>query len=127
MAKDFDGKPGMFTKSGHRKGSVYCGRINLKTKAPESEDTKYRKAVVKEIEERDKKGEDMDIVLDDIVCRPEIINNFIYIEKDEELLKSVLKDLFKRMVESKKKNHDKYAKLNYSYDYSEEKGEKWKV
>ena len=124
MAKDFDGKPGMFTKSGHRKGSVYCGRIYLTKKEPESEDTKYRKAVVKEIEERVNNGEDMDIILDDIVNRPEIINNFKYIEKDEELLKNVLKDLFKRMVLSKIKNHDKYKKLNYSYDYSEEKGEK---
>lgn len=77
----------------------------------QSEDTKHRKAIIKELEERCKAGEDLDEVAKEIEARPETKEQFAYFY-DNGFTSEKLVEVFKNLYLSKQNSRERNNTVN---------------
>ena len=102
----FDYNNKKFDKNGRLRRDAFVKRYYVPGKpTEESDDTKIRYAVIKEIEIRVSEGEELDKVAEEIANRKEIIENFSYFVKNG--INRPLSEIFKSWYNSKIKNKEK--------------------
>ena len=101
--------PSIYNRTGIVVNGFYHGEC-MDKKVEVSNDTKIRQEIIAEIEKRCENGELLDEVANEISERPEIQEQFSYYLKNG--IKTPLSTFFKNWYLGKKKNENRYKKLN---------------
>lgn len=100
----------IYTKSGHLINDRFYHEQDNNQEKTVSDDTKNRYKILKEMEERNKIGEDISKIAKEIASRPEIQEQFSYFVKNG--IKTPLSEIFINWFNSKQNSKERRDKIN---------------
>ena len=100
-----------YSKGGRLRPKLFMDTYVVQSKPnPKTDDTIMREMVLKEIEERCSKGENIEAVAEEIASRKEIQEHFSYFKKNN--INTPLKDFFINWYLGKQKNSKRISKID---------------
>ena len=103
-----------YTKDRRLRKDAFDKNYRIDKKTEKSDDTKMRYSIIKEIEERIEKGEELDVITVDIASREEVKNHFSYFRKNG--ITKPINEFFSDWYKNKVKHKPIVDKLQYLDD-----------